>query len=161
MVEFTLTALKSEIETDPKSLGYKEVGGQWKGDSVIADLLNEKNLVVDRISVGMEAIRQTVFYDWYNGLGIDEQEFLRWQTPNGGLWKVTADMKLGLCGRDLTIDGVAGAVSAANSWWAPADRTEAESPLLALLEVPGSRAEVLWGEGRTITAGNVGAAQNV
>ena len=38
MADFTLQALHDEIEADPAALGYKEAGGEWKGDGVIADL---------------------------------------------------------------------------------------------------------------------------
>ena len=43
MAEFTLTALKSEIDNDPQGIGYKD-GANWLEDSEIADLLN--NVIV-------------------------------------------------------------------------------------------------------------------
>lgn len=165
--QLDLTALNAEISNDPLGLGYG-VGTipydpltEWKGDQEIADLLNAKNFVIDRASVPMEDVRGVTDFDWYDALTIDEQEFLRWKTPNSGLLLVTADVKLRLTGRTLASGGTGGTGSDANSWWAAADRTAAVAAMLPLIEVAGSRAEVLFGEGVVITAGDVGAAANV
>ena len=92
MADFSLEALKDEIVNDPQALGYKNSATptDWKGDQEIADLINAKNLVVDRTQVDMEEIRSTTEFDWYDTLSIDEQEYTRWQTPNSGIWKVSA-----------------------------------------------------------------------
>lgn len=170
MAEFTLQALADEIDNDPEGIGYK-VGAVWKGDQVIADLINAKNLTIDRNMVGMETLRGDIEFDWYDALSIDEQEYLRWQTPGGGgggdvsdeggSWKVTDHMKLVLTGRALTVNGVSGTGNNAASWWATADRGNAAPAMLALIEIPGGRAEVLWGEDILITAGDVGRADNL
>ena len=169
MADFTLQALADEIEADPAALGYKEVGGEWKGDGVIADLINAKDFVVDRASIPMADTRATVTYDAYNNLSIDEQEWIRWMTPgggdsvggDGGDFRVNADMKLQLTGRTLAANGVAGTGADNSSFWAAADDQDMAPALLALIEVPGSRAEVLWGEGQTISISNVGRAANL
>ncbi len=167
MADFTLLALKNEIVNDPESLGYKNANDTWTGgveepkdDLVIADLLNTKNLVVDRASVEMEQVRGITEFEWYDTLSIDEQEFMRWKTPGGGSWQVTAAMKLLLTGRSLAVNGVAGTGADNASFWSASQRGSAAPAMLALIEVVGSRAEVLWGVGHTISAGNVGGAAN-
>ena len=162
MAEFTLVALKDEIENDTESLGYKNspASGDWKGDQEIADLVNAKNLVIDRASVEMELVRASTEYQWYNTLSADEQEWLRWQSPNGGMWIVSADMKLQLSGRTLVSNGVAGTGADNDSFWAASQDQDAAPVMLALIEVAGSRANVLWGETKTVSAGEVGRAFN-
>ena len=160
MAEFSLQALHDEIEADPQTIGYKDAG-VWKGDDVIADLLNAKNYVVDMASVSMEQVRAGVTYDAYNTLAIDEQEWLTWMTPNGGEFQVTADMKLQLSGRSLISNGIAGSGNDSNSFWSAAHRAEMAPAMLALVEVAGGRAEVLWIHGKIISIGEVAKAANV
>lgn len=160
MAEFSLQALHDEIEADPQAIGYKESGGEWKGDDVIADLINAKSYAVDQTSVEMEAVRAIVTYAAYNTLAIDEQEWLQWMTPNSGLFQVTADMKLQLTGRSLASSGSAGTGNDSNSFWSAAHRAAMTAALLTLIETPGSRAEVLWGAGQTVSVSNVGWAAN-
>jgi hypothetical protein len=160
MADFSLQALHDEIENDPEGIGYK-VGATWKGDQEIADLINAKSYVIDKSSVEMEGIRATTTYDGYNNLSIDEQEWIRWMTPNSGQMVVTADMKLNLSGRTLTASGVAGVGDNTDSFWAAADRNAMAPAMLALIEVPGSRAQVLWGENITISVSQVGHAANL
>lgn len=156
----TALELHDEIEADPAGLGYKEVGGEWKGDSVVADLLNLANLKVDRAEVPMEDVRASVHFDAYNDLVADRQEFLRYLTPNGGHLRITADIKLQLTGRAAAAGGVAGTGTDAESWWSVAERAAVVALLLPMVEVDGSRADVLWGHGTRIRAGDVGAAAN-
>ena len=161
MAEFSLQALHDEIEADPQTIGYKEAGGEWKGDDVIADLINAKNYVVDMASVSMEQVRAGVTYDAYNTLAIDEQEWLTWMTPNGGEFQVTADMKLQLSGRSLISNGIAGSGNDSNSFWSAAHRGDMAPAMLALIEVAGGRAEVLCGHGKIISIGEVAKAANL
>ncbi len=164
MADFTLQALADEIEADPAALGYKEAGGEWKGDGVIADLINAKDFVIDRASIPSADTRATVTYDAYNTLSIDEQEWIRWMTPGGGEggnFETTSDMKLQLSGRAVAANGVAGSGTDSASFWSAAERGVMAPAMLALIEVPGSRAEVLWDEGQTISIGNVGRAANL
>ncbi len=90
---------------------------------------------------------------------IDKQEFYTLQTRRES-WKVTEDMKKFLTGRSLTVNGVAGLGADNQSEWAAADDQNAAPAMLALIEIPGSRAEVLWDEGRSISLGQVGRAAN-
>jgi hypothetical protein len=161
MAEFSLQALHDEIEADPEGIGYKETGGEWKGDQVIADLINAKDYVVDNSSVQMEQVRAVVTYAAYDTLGIDEQEWLRWMTPNSGEFEVTADMKLQLSGRGLASNGAAGTGTDGDSFWALAHDQDMAPAMLALIEVAGSRAEVLWGPGTTVSVSNVAYAANL
>ncbi len=160
---FTLQALKDEIVNDPEGLGYGTSGAPTLGLATehIAGLINLRNLVLDRPAVDMEQIRGATEFDWYDALTIDEQEYLRWQTPNSGLWEVTAAMKLMLTGSQPTVNGVAGASTPTNSFWAAADRTVAIAAILPIIEIVGSRAEVLWGDNTAIAAGQVGRAFNL
>lgn len=160
MAEFSLQTLHDEIEADSEALGYKDAG-VWKGDQVIADLINAKSYAIDQINVEMEAVRAVVTYAAYNTLAIDEQEWLQWMTPNSGLFQVTADMKLQLSGRSMASSGIAGTGNDSNSFWAAAHRGEMAPALLALIETPGSRAEVLWGAGQTVSVSNVAYAANL
>ena len=161
MSDFSLQALHDEVENDPEAIGYKNPDTTWKGDQVIADLINDKNLLIDRTSVPMEEIRAAIHYDAYDHLAIDEQEWIRWMTPNSGQFRVTADMKLQLSGRTLASNGVGGTGSDGDGFWATADDQEMAPLMLALIEVAGARAEVLWGEGITVSLSQVAHASNL
>ncbi len=160
-MSFTLQELHDEIEADLEAIGYKEAGGDWKGDGVIADLINAKNYSIDLDSVPMEAVRGVTTYQAYNSLSIDEQEWITWMTPNSGEFQVTADMKLQLSGRELASGGSAGSGDDGDSFWSVAERGAMAPAFLALIEVPGSRAEVLWGPGSTVALANVAHAANL
>lgn len=161
MTEFSLQELHDEIENDSQGLGYKEVGGTWKGDNVIVDLINAKNYKVDNLHVPMEEVRAITSYEGYNDLGMDEQEWIRWMTPNSGNFMVTPDMKLQLSGRSLALNGNAGSGNDNQSFWSVATRGEMAPAMLALIEVDGSRAEVLWGQSKTVTISEVGHSANL
>lgn len=161
MSDFTLQALHDEIEADTQALGYKEVGGAWKEDAVIVDLINAKNYTIDHSTIPMEHVRAAVTYEAYNTLAIDEQEWIRWMTPNSGDFYVTADMKLELSGRTPASNGTAGTGADGDSFWAAAHDQDMAPAMLALIEAPGSRAQVLWGENQIVTISNVGHAANL
>ena len=158
---FTLQGLHDEIENDLLGLGYKEVGGEWKRDNIIADLINVKNYKVDHESVLMETVRAETTYAAYNTLAIDEQDWIRWMTPNSGNFMVTADMKLQLTGRSLAIDGSAGTGDNNQSFWSAAHRNEISPIMLALIEVNGSRADVLWGGKKIVSISEVAHSANL
>ncbi len=143
-----LTALKNEIDTDPLILGYDLASGDIGG---IVTLINAKNYTVTKTKVSAADIRAACTYDAYDTLSIDEQEWLRWMTGSNGFdeenVKVTQDLK------DRLTDGN-------NSIWAAAHRTEMNAAMLALIDVPGSRAEVLFGHGTIIGSQDVIAARD-
>lgn len=160
MADFTLQALHDEIENDPEGLGYK-TGSVWKEDNIIADLINAKNYIVDASEIEMEVVRSITTYEAYNDLAIDEQEWLRWMTPNSGVFRVTEDMKVQLTGRTLASGGSGGSGNDNSSFWSVATRSEMAPAMLALIELSGSRAEVLWGVNTIISISQVGHAANL
>ena len=161
VAEFTPLALKDEIVGDPKGLGYKNSAApnDWKEDQVIADLINAKTFVIDRPRVASDDINGDTEFGWYDGMSIDRQEYYTLQTRRE-FWKVSAGMKVFLTGRSLAVDGVAGTGADNASEWAVADDQDAAPAMLSLIEVAGSRSEVLWAEGQSINVGQVGAAFN-
>ncbi len=165
MAEFSLAALNAEISNDPEGLGYG-IGTvpydpltEWRSDQAIADLINAKNLTIDQGRVLSDDINGDTHFAWYDGMSIDRQEFYTLQTRRE-FWKVTADMKLFLSGRTLAVNGQAGTGADNDSEWAAADDQDAAPAMLALIEVPGSRAEILWGKGIAISLGQIGRAAN-
>jgi hypothetical protein len=82
-------------------------------------------------------------------------------TPNSGEFQVTADMKLQLTGRTPAADGAAGTGADGDSLWAAADDQDMAPLMLALIEIDGSRAEVLWGEGKIVSISEVAYAANL
>lgn len=140
--------LRDEIISDPLTLGYDvsfdDVGG-------ILTLINAKNYTVTKDRISASAIRSACTYDAYDTLSIDEQEWIRWMTPGASLDEenviVTQDLK------NRLTDG-------ANSIWAAAHRTEMNAAMLALIDVPGSRAEVLFGYGTALSTRDITAARD-
>ena len=134
-----LAALKSEVNTDPLGIGYDPLGGTQD----ILDLLNAKNYTVAKPKISSALVRSATTYDAYDTLAIDEQEWIRWMTGTDGFDEenmvVTDDLRTNLSG------------PGADSIWAPAHRDEMNAAMLALMDVPGSRAEVLFGYGTSIS----------
>ena len=136
-----LAALKAEVNTDPDALGYDQSVTQ---DGVL-DIINLARTAYtqQKEKVSAAAIRSGTSYDGYDGLAIDEQEWLRWMTGSNGFEEenmpVTADLRARLTG-----DG-------GTSIWAPADRTAMEAAMVAVFDRDGSRAEDLFGIGTTIS----------
>lgn len=135
-----LLALKTEITTDPTGIGYDLNGNT---DAQVA-LANAKNPAtpVSKPKISSALLRATCTFDAYNALSIDEQEWIRWMTGSNGFEEenipVTTDLRT-----QLTGPGSA-------SIWATAQRTEMNAAMLDLIDVPGSRMEVLFGFGTTI-----------
>lgn len=155
---FTYAELKQEIDNDPQGIGYK-TGAVWKGDQVIADLINNQVYVTDVEEVDTSDLIDKVTFAAYNAMSIDEQEWIRWITQQDTTG-VNADVKLQLTGRTLTSNGTAGTGENGNSFWSVATRDTVAPAILALIEVSASRAEVLWGVGTRVTASDVGRAAN-
>jgi len=153
MADFSFVALKDEIENDPLALGYKNspASGDWKGDQVIADIINNADgtnpRTVNFENVDTGDIRSDVQFDWFDGLVVAEQSWFEWLTANGTI-KVN----------DHMLQQLAGIPTANGSIWAAADRTPANAAMAALMQFQGSRAQELWD--RTVTPGDVGRAFN-
>ena len=148
MPEFSLVALKDEIVGDPKFVGYKNSSAptDWKGDEVIASLINAKGLTVTRSEVGPEEIKEAIAKTPYVTLAPSEEGWLNWITDSGTVI-VTPDLKASLYDdNDSIFSGAPGAATRA--------------ALKAVVEIPGSRAEELWVVGLLISEGQVGLASN-
>jgi len=143
-----LLELKTEVNTDPLGLGYDPLGT----NQAVVDIINAKDFTVDKLKISTADVRSTTTFDAYNNLSIDEQEWIRWMTGTNGFNEenmvVTADLRTQLTG------------PGSDSIWALADRTEMNAAMLALIEVPGSRAEVLWGHGTLISREDWAAARD-
>lgn len=155
----TSAELKAEITNDPQGLGLSP-GGVWLGDQAIADLLNAVSYRADVPELASSDVIGTVYFAAYDTLSIDEQEWVRWITSRERM-VVSEAVKTALTGRAAASDGTAGAGSDAASIWSAAERGTIAPVLLAMVEVDASRAEVLWGVGLSVTAGQVAAAANV
>ena len=151
MAEFSFVALKDEIENDPETLAYKNsaASGDWKDDQVIADIINTQDRSVNNQDVDTGDIRGSVTFDAFDGLSPAEQAWFQWLTQNGVIPV-----------NDETLQQLAGIPTATGSIWQAADRTAANAAMTAIMQFTGSRAEELWGKGRTVSAGDVGRAFN-
>ena len=148
MADFTLEALHAEIVNDPTGVGYKEADGvTWKGDQVIADLLNDpaNGDVIERSRVSPRELVEQIDVGEYEGLSAGRQRWL-----------------------DLVLEGAAEVSTVAGDNAVRAgilscfgQGTTTRTSMLAVVQRQGSRAEVLWGEGTAIAASQVGHAANV
>jgi hypothetical protein len=133
-----LQALQDEVNNDPLTIGYDPLGPTQD----LLDLLNAKNYTVSKPKISAADIRSSVYLDAYDNLLADRQEWLRWMTGSNGFEEdnvvVTQDL------RDR-LTGVLGGSTSGDSIWAAADDDVMEPLMLALIDVPGSRAEVLFG----------------
>ena len=146
MAEFSLQALKDEIANDASVIGLKDVDGiTWKGDQVIADLLNDPTdgALIRRKSVMPVEIKQTVTEADFETLAAGEEAYF--------VWIVQGEIELDVRS-DTIFNGLTQIFSAAS---------DTRPALIALFQKVGSRAEVLWGDGTKIQAGQVGRAANL
>ena len=152
MADFTLESLHAEIVNDPTGLGYKEADGvTWKGDQVIADLLNEVRVAIQikRSDVdASEVFHAIALGDLVNNPGASQLEWFN------ALLHLTTPIRL------LNADGSATPVRE-NVIGIVRNGTATLQRLAALETRAGSRAEQLWTEGIVISAGDVGRAANV
>lgn len=118
-------ALKTELENDPKELGYAD-----KTDQEIAALMNEIGLSEETIlksSVSSEEIIFALDYEDLNGLSTSQLQILTLYTSNGSL-----DINNALVQK--TLKALFGA------------ETVSRENLLALVRQDASRAQVLFGK---------------
>ena len=148
MANFTLTELKAELDTDPAGIGYAGLGWPSSGDQEIADALNNPAFTVNHTEVSTKDMKAQTPFDALDGLAASEESYYTWLT-GGETISVTTELL-----QDWA--GVGG-----TSRWAVADRSLMEPRMVALMQFTGSRAEVLWGEGTSVSASQVGAAANV
>jgi hypothetical protein len=145
-----LTALKNEVDNDPLGIGYAPDAGT----SIFLDLLNAKNYTVEKPLVSSADFRGNTPFDAFGRLQSDDQNCLVWKTGSNGYdhenVPVTDDIKQKLAGDPVAADSI----------WAVQDRTEMNAVMSALINVPGSRAEVLFGYGTLITRDDWFAARD-
>jgi len=149
MADFSLQALHDEIEADPQGLGYK-VGSAWKEDAVIVDLINSLSgpgaaNIMRKLILPAE-IWNSIPYDEYEQYGAAKREWL--------------DTCLELAGGSGVIDANDSVVYANLIAVFPGG-SKARANLLAKIQRTGSRAEVLWGEGKVVTISEVAHAANL
>lgn len=146
--QVNLTALKSELENDPVAIGYLKTGGvlDHQFDAANADLINDPTTsTVDNLSVEASDVRGQTTFDAFDGLTASETEWFSWLTASGEI-PVTTELLSDLAG----IGGI--------SRWANADRPVMEPRMVALMRRSGSRGEVLFGVGTTITPSDIANA---
>jgi len=145
MAEYSLQALHDEIEADPEGLGYK-IGGEWKEDAVIAGLINDpaNGETIQRTNVQpKEIIEQITLVDWVAASAAERlylqllPALIEISTKENG-----TEVRTNLL--DIFEAG-----------------TDTRNNLIAVVQRDGSRAEVLWGEGRTISISQVGHSANL
>lgn len=143
---FTLQDLYDEIESDSEGLGYKETNGAWKGDGVIAGLINDPangGTIERQLVTPKEIIEQIAIVDW-DALSASDRLYLQllpsleWVSTEQGVTEV----------RDNLLDIF------------PPGMTTRDN-LIAVVQRQGSRAEVLWGESTFVSIGSVAHAANL
>lgn len=141
-----LQELHDYVETDPDEIGLKESNGDWKADQVIADLLNDpvNGGLIQRSQLSPEEIiEQIAIADW-NGIAAAERAYVA-LLPSLGIISAVQD----------------GTEVRANLLSIFVTGTKTRDNLVSIVQRQGSPAEVQWGEGSYITAGNVGHAANL
>ena len=131
----TIAALKTEIDTDPKGLGYATLRTQSNGPEAVATRLNEAGASAETLFksyVSLEDMLAEIVFSEYSGWSAAQKtnidQFIRGTRIKTG----SANMRTTL-----------GALIPAG-----ASRTA----LVALAQRPASRAEALFGEGVAVTA---------
>jgi hypothetical protein len=146
MADFSLQALHDEIVNDPEGAGYSGME-----HATIAAAMNDPDHailagIVDRRHISMEDVRAAVPVGDYDKLTADRQEWLRWISGGGGSIRVNSQMK-----ESLTKLAANGGI-----WH---DTTvSAHTAILALIQYTGSRSEVLFGEGYSVTPSQIANA---
>lgn len=132
-----LAALKAEATNDPQAIGYTVI--QDGNTNKFIEEINAKNYTVQKPRISSSDVRAAVTYAAYNNLAIDEQEWIRWIAPG------STDEDI------LVTDDIIEQLTNSSTFWAAGDRTAMQAAMSALINVPGSRAEVLWGYGTSIS----------
>ena len=139
----TKAALLAELQADPQTLGYAALVAA-NNDKALADLLNDKTKggTIDRVTVSASELQSCVV----------GSEFLTLTVAQQNLWNavLSAAADGGVRMSNANIRAQALAV------WAGGTTTR--SNLGAAQTRAGSRAEVLWGEGTTVSFADVGIA---
>lgn len=142
MAAMTIAALKTEIDTDPKTLGYAALRTQTNGPEAVANKLNELNTVpadtIFKSYVPLEDMLAEIVFS----------EYTAWtaaQKTNIDQFFRGVKMKTGSANMRTTLAGVIPVGASRTALIAMASRT-------------ASRAQVLWGEFAFVTPNDVSAA---
>ena len=145
-----LQELKDEVFLDPLALGYNPTGP----DQDILDIINAEDFTVQKPTISSAEVRSVTLFEAFDGLVTVEQAWFEWLTQGGSIDEetiiVTSEIRQKLSGDPIANDSI----------WATADRTEMNAIMLSLMDVPGGRAEVLWGWSTVITAKDWQAARD-
>ena len=143
---YTLQELHDEIEADSEGLGYKEANGDWKGDGVIAGLINDpvNGTTIERSLISpAELIEQIVIAEW-RVLVLEDRQYVDLLTALPVISTVSGATEI----RDALLAIFGGG-------------TVTRTNLIATVQRQGSRSEVLWGEDTYVSIGDVGHAANL
>jgi len=132
---FSIAALKTEINSDPKALGYAALRAQSNGPQALAVRLNTLGASAETVTatyLQVEDVVAALVRAEYDALSTAAKDYLNvvLNAPR---------VKSG----DATLRTQLGALFAAG--------TATRANLLALATRPASRAEALWGEGVSVT----------
>ena len=132
-----LTALKTEVTNDPLAIGYSYFT-DGNTDKLIGEI-NAKNYTTSKPKISSSDVRAAITFAAYNNLAIDEQEWIKWMAP-------------GHTDQDVVVtDDLRTQLTTSSTFWAVGDRVAMQAAMTALIDVPGSRAEVLFGYGTYIS----------
>ena len=162
MAEFSLQALHDELINDPASVGY----GNWPtadNDAVVAGLINSTtgpgSATITRKLIDRNEIIYSIEPAECIQTGVD--------TAPDGTFSDTERWYLSMVLRDQTVDANDEEVFASLLRMFPTEearsgfRGTTRANIQSTLQRTGSRAEVLWGEGKVVTLGEIGAAANL
>jgi len=150
MADFTLQALKDEIDNDPVSIGLDFA---TQGDVEIADILNNedgtKPRTVNHRTASTSEIRSSITFAGHQGLAAAQTGWFEWLTANGEII-VNGEM----------LQQLGGIPTANNSIWAAPDRVVMNAAMTAVMQFEGSRGQELW-DRNVITPSEVAFARSL
>ena len=140
---FTIAALTTEINTDPKALGYATLKAQTNGPEAVAAKLNEAGASAETLFksyVPIEDVIAAIVISEYAAATAANRTFLENVLLKG------SKLKSG----DANLRTSMAAIFAAG--------TTSRANLVALASRSASRAEALWGEGYVVSASQASEA---
>lgn len=148
-----LAELKAEATNDPDAIGYTVL---TDGDTnkFLGEINTKGGYTVEKPKISAAAVRSATTFDAYDGLLNPEQQWLQWLTGSNGFDEENLDVN------DEIKQKFAGIPTANQSIWATGERTEMNAAMSALINVPASRAEDLWGYNTTISRDDWFAARD-
>lgn len=136
-----LAALKTELNTDPRTYGYAADLASGNDSALVAKLNLPRDgtnggpvIKVNNPSVDTGRIRAAVTFAAFDGLVTASRQWFDWLTANGFI-SVNAHL----------LQSLAGIPTATGSIWAAGDRTAMNAAMEGLMRRNGSRAEELFG----------------